>query len=496
MISFFVILFVLIVIYIFVSGDFLTEGFDPMNHMPSHTVHIPSNKVPVLVPPPPATTDTANKAITKTLTDSSNCNTMSGKAIVNPYLLPGDIPVAPYQQIGATNPLPYQDTSLIKANRQQLISLLELLKGFLAFEAQELSEKSDPTIQLPLATARSDFQVLQSEVSVLNRNPGVQSTITLSHLNDMNSNLAFLQQQVRLMGSAGTLQGPIYQFTEEGFQGSYTPKGPPATLENLEAFVARIQGEIIRLSASGTTDPTMVSRVAALTKMQNDVQTIIDQVNKGTLLSVEIPIRKDDIDKALPILGKPSEPLPQLLKAAKLPAGFANALPSNIQKDPDTMREISKLVDKYSDQIVKGITATFQVKYTPTESHQGTSTIDQTGFPSLNDLANVSNAKFSPHDSGAPVTDRLAALPAQAGRGPSHFDWKQRAKEIEAQIKKRGLKPTDFGIMQEGTKVSTDFSWKGYARMICTRLQATTDPSLPETCGCPPMNWKGWRISK
>ena len=491
MIPFFVLLFVLIVIYLFASSDAM-EGFDPMNQMPSHTVKVPVSKVPVLVPPPPATTDTANKAITKTLTDSSNCNTMTGKATVSPRLVPGDIPVAPYQQIGATNPLPYQDTTLIKANRQQLISLLELLKGFLAFEAQELSEKSDPTIQLPLATARSDFQVLQNEVSVLNRNPGVQPTITLSHLNDMNSNLAFLQQQVRLMGSAGTLQGPIYQFTEEGFQGTQGP----ATLEDLEAFVTRIQGEILRLSASGTTDPTMTSRVAALTQMKNDVQTIVDQVNKGTLMRVEIPIMKDDIDKALPILGKPSEPLPQLLKAAKLPAGLANALPSNVQKDPDTMREISKLVDKYGDQIVKGITATFQVKYAPAESHQRNSTIDQTGFPSLNDLANVSNAKFIPNDSGAPVTDRLAALPAQAGRGPSHFDWKQRAKEIEAQIKKRGLKPADFGMMQEGSKISADFSWKGYARMICTRLQATTDPSLPETCGCPPMNWKGWRISK
>lgn len=495
MIPFFVLLFVLIVIYLFASSDAM-EGFDPMNQMPSHTVHMPVNKVPVLVPPPPATTDTVNKAITKTITESSNCNTMTGKATVSPRLVPGDIPIAPYQQIGATNPLPYQDTTLIKANRQQLISLLELLKGFLAFEAQELSEKSDPTIQLPLATARSDFQVLQSEVSVLNRNPGVQPTITLSHLNDINSNLAFLQQQVRLIGSAGSIQGPIYQFTDEGFQGS---QSGPASLEDLEAFIARIQGEILRLSASGTTDPIMTSRIAALTQMKNDVQTIVDQVNKGTLMRIEIPIMKDDIDKALPNLGKPNEPLPQLLKAAKLPAGLANALPSNVQKDPDTMREISKLVDKYGDQIVNGITATFQVKYAPAESKHNNSTIEHTGFPSEGDLANVSNTKFIPHDSGVPVTDRLASLPAQAGRGPSHFDWKQRAKEIESQIKKRGLKPADFGVMPEGpegSKVSTDFSWKGYARMICTRLQATTDPSLPETCGCPPMDWKGWRISK
>ena len=94
------------------------------------------------------------------------------------------------------------------------------------------------------------------------------------------------------------------------------------------------------------------------------------------------------------------------------------------------------------------------------------------------------------------VTDPLAMLPMEAGRGnASHFDWKQRSKEIEDQVKKRGLRPVDFGINPKihDSDRSRDFSWKGYAKMICTRLQATMDPSLPETCGCPPLDWKGWR---
>jgi hypothetical protein len=124
------------------------------------------------------------------------------------------------------------------------------------------------------------------------------------------------------------------------------------------------------------------------------------------------------------------------------------------------------------------------------------STIDKTGFPSMSDLDNISNAKFTPMDSGMPVTDQMAPTPMDAGRGPSHFDWKARSKQIEQQVKKRGLNPSDFGIMPPQTKVSEDFSWKGYARMICTRLQATMDPSLPVTCGCPPLDWSGWRISK
>jgi hypothetical protein len=99
-------------------------------------------------------------------------------------------------------------------------------------------------------------------------------------------------------------------------------------------------------------------------------------------------------------------------------------------------------------------------------------------------------------DNGKKITDRMAPLPSDAGRGPSHFDWEKRAKDIESQIVKRGLNPKDFGLRDPKIKVSEGFSWKGYARMICNRLQATPDPGLPETCGCPPLDWPGWRIAK
>ena len=427
-----------------------------------------------------------------------------------PSSLPGQLPASPYQQLAVTNPLPYQDTTMIKANRQQLVNLLELLKGFLAFEAQELSERSDPAIQLPLQTARSDFHTLQSEVEVLNRNPGIQSTLTLSHVNEIASNLSYLQRQVRLMGSAGSLQGPIDEFTASLREGFANPSpnanaaNANATAADLQAFLARLQGEIARLSQSGTTDPIVKARVTALTQMKAELQELVTQLNAGSLRPADVPVKKSDLEHALPILGRPNEPLPQLLKAAKLPAGLANALPSAVQKDPATMRKISELVDKYADTLVNGVSATFQVKYTsPREAEAAraaASQIDKTGFPSLADLDNVSNMKFMPAsvDGGRAVTDRLAALPSEMGRGPApaRFDWKERAKAIEEQVKKRGLKPADFGIMPPNTKVSEDFSWKGYTKMICTRLQTTMDPALPETCGCPPMDWKGWRMNQ
>lgn len=493
MFAFLLLLFSLVVIFCFTS---VSEGFNPVNQVPSHQVNIPTNKIPPPVPSPPATTKDFN---------------------VEPSSLPGQLPVASYEQIAAMSPLPYQDTTLIKANRQQLVSLLELLKGFLSFEAQEIAERSDPTIQLPLNTARSDFDILQSQVQVLNRNPGLQSNITLTQLNEIASNLAYLQRQVRLIGTAGALQGPTYEFTKsiEGFEntqtgsttdstsGGQSDNSDPelATKEDLERFVARLKAEIIRLMANATTDPEYRARVGALTQLKNDVESIIEQVNSGILMPSEIPIMKQEIDRAFPKLSNISEPIPDIFKRLGIENSFlANLFPKSISNDPSSMREINKLVDKYADTVVNGISASFNVKYTsPRDAERNrkkNSTIDKTGFPSLNDLMNVSNNKFIPADNDMAVTDRLAARPMDCGRGPAQFDWKERAKQIEDQIKKRGLKGSDFGIMPDNSKVSQDFSWKGYCKMICTRLQATMDPGLPETCGCPPMDWKGWRIAK
>jgi SepF-like predicted cell division protein (DUF552 family) len=505
MFAFLALLFILLVIYFYTSTRLVQpfvvkEGFNPMNRSSPHMVNIPVDKIPV------------------------QAQSIPDNGPTKPYTEPGQLPVAPYQQIAVMSSLPYQDTALIKANRQQLVSLLEMLKGFLAFEAQEISERSDPTIQLPLNNARSDFHVLQSAVEVLNRNPGLQPTMTLSHLNDIASNLAFLQQTVRLSGAAGQIQGPIYEFTQpvrqsnEGFQNqksknmdtvnngvttaddSTQPSHDPVSLDDLLDFSSKIQCEIERLSSSATTDPVVTARVASLTKMKNDVDNIATQVRTGNLLTTDVPIMKSTIKNALPLLSKPSEPLPQIIKELRLPPGMANLLPSNLQKDPDTTRQISKLLDKYVNKIVDGVSATFSIDYKPPSEREArrSSTIDIIGFPSTADLANVTNDNMSGGtraENFLSITDPTAAFPQDAGRGPAHFDWRQRAKEIEGQVKARGLNPEDYGIIKKngGEKKSRDFSWKGYARMICTRLQATMDPGLPETCGCPPMDWNGWR---
>ena len=95
MFAFLALLFVLTVIYLFTASSKLNEGFNPVNTSPSHVVNIPVNVIPPAVPPPPA----------RNIDDTN----------VKPSDLPGSLPVAPYEQIAAMSPLPYQDTTLIKA---------------------------------------------------------------------------------------------------------------------------------------------------------------------------------------------------------------------------------------------------------------------------------------------------------------------------------------------------------------------------------------------
>ena len=444
--------------------------------------------------------------------------------------LPGGLLAGPYEQIARNTPLPYQDPSLQKTNRTRILKALEDVKGFLAFEAPEIEDKSDPTIQLPLQTLRGDFARLEDEARVLQRNPGLQPDMTETHIAEIESNLAFLQRQVRLIGvnrpfgdyqwdkiALGSGSGSTIR--PEGFQNPGQADAPgidksdhpeandPASAEDLKAFAVRLQAEIMRLTASGTTDPVIAARVGNLTQMKQQVQQVLTQLETGQILPSEVPIMRLDIDKALPVLSDPSEPLPQILKQFALPAGWANLLPSNVANDPHVARKINGLVDKYADDLVKGtsVSATFNVKYTsPREAAAAAaSTIASTGFPSSADLAAVASApQFKLADQGTPSGGLPEALPSPfGGIRPilpepkiGHFDWKTRAKQIEDQVRRRGLNPTDFGILPAGAHIPTDFSWKGYTQMMCSRLQATPDPGLPETCGCPPSEWPGWKL--
>jgi len=503
MLAFLVVLVILLIIYTYTTKG--AEGFSSTYSCPpSHTVKIPENATPKPVDSLPAT----NPVVASSL--------------------PGELMGAPYQQIARTSPLPYQDPSLVKTTRQRILDTLESVKGFLAFEAQEIEDRSDPSIQLPLQNTRADFARLQDEANLLQRNPGIQPDMTDLQINEIEANLAYLQRQVRLIGVNK-------KFGDDKWEGFVNPSsgatgtmgadmdksesGNPATEAELVGFTMRIQGEIMRLSASGTNDPIVQARITNLTQMKQQVDTIIEKLQSGALLSTEVPITAGDIQKALPVLGNLNEPLPQMLKALQLPAGLANMLPSNVANNPETARQINSLIDKYASDFIQGASASVTVNVNYASERQAdiarargqqgqqargqdngdlkkktaTSSIDRTGFPSQYDLDQVASSSTVDSKDDDTIRPFHSNDPRYEGRNePAQFNWKERALAIQEQVRQRGLNANDFGILPKNAKVSNDFSWKGYAQMVCTRLGATMDPGLPETCGCPPMDWKGW----
>ena len=458
---------------------------------------------------------------------------------VNPSNLPGPLPSAPYEQIARNSPYPYQNPALLRTTRQRILNSLQNLQGFLGFQAQELDNNADPNIQLPLQMARSDFQRLNAEANVLQRNPGLPPQLTELDMAQINDNVAYLQREAELIGVNRPFQSSAHDIDLEGFvsqTGSLNPgrvegfvnhPGPgrvegfeeqqplpaassesqePASEQSLQSFSSRIQGEVMRLSASGTTDPVVQARIGNLTKMKTGVDEVVHQLQTGALLPLEVPIMSADIDNALPVLSKMTEPLPQILNKLQLPAGLANMLPSSITRDPATTRQIGTLLSRYAQSFLDGASAsaTFSVNYTPPSMRPSdSSTLTATGFPSQSDVEQVSaDSSLTSMDAPQKVTDPYAADPRAEGRtppaaaaGPGHFDWKTRTRQITAQIKRRGMNPDDFGALNEAELVRTappDFSWKGYTQMICTRLRAVDMDKMDEMCGCPPSSWKGW----
>jgi hypothetical protein len=433
-----------------------------------------------------------------------------------PSDLPGPLPIAPYQEIGSNLPSPYKEPSLIKTTRQRILNSLETVKAFLAFQAQELDDKSDPSIQLPLQTARGDFKRLESEANVLQRNPGLTPQMTVLDIAQIEDNLAYLQREAELIGVNRPFQSNSHDADLEGFE-NVPAASAPASLEELNDFSERIQKAILLLAQSGTTDPIVQARIGNLTKMKTDVDTVIQKLNSGAMMAADVPIMESDVKNALPALGDVTKSLPNVIKDIK----------KDNYGDGSAMNTIAKFLTSYGPQIIENSSLKLDLSmgYSPQQQHQangkvpgqkrpkGKSTLADTGFPSNADMDSVAsgcdmNGMGEGNEMGnADATDPYAMDPRAEGRSvaqerlfpinknpSSSFDWKQRVGDIIGQIQRRQMNPADFGAMPATTKVSDQFSWKGYAKMICTRLMAAEPNRLDEMCGCPPSQWKGWGV--
>jgi hypothetical protein len=400
-----------------------------------------------------------------------------------PYTEPStQILSAPIGQTSDVTSRPFQDPALDKSKYVILYSLLQDMHGFKAFELEKLEDTSDPAISLPLNTFRGDLQRLEDEVAFLNRNPGIDTTLTVEDVHEIRVNLTYLQKKARAMNS-GTI---------EGFEDSTA--SPKATLDDLKDTNTKISVEIARLQASGTTDPSFQARVNILVKIQQQIGNYITQLQNNTLQPADVPITKENLKNFLPQISNPSSPVTQFLNSIQAPTSMSNLFPAYVGGDISGAALANILLQNYG----KGLSWDINMKYSPADGSALNATTNvgtqqfQLGSPQLQ-MPPSTRGAFDQAIAQIQKGETSGVRPTLPEPPTQQFNWKDRSSQICESVRLRGLDPADFGCLANVSKVGQDFSWRGYAKMVCNRLKTTLDEGLPETCGCPPVDWPGWK---
>jgi len=303
----------------------------------------------------------------------------------------------------------------------------------------------------------------------------------------------------------------------------------PITPDQLTLLIQKVAIEITRLQASGTTDPVLRARVQVFEKIMKKLEEIRDNLQCGSLDPRDIPIKLQDYNKFLPAIGNSSAGIAGLLSKSGYSSlsSLFNAYDSGDVKGPQIA---AQLFETYADSLLNGLS--YQVNYTsPNEvaARQAEAIISQAslggrayaGQSGVMDTGHPMTCKGSRGDFDKKI--RQLDMDEFEGRHPRHnsqyfddndydgeyerimgpptnprgakFDWKERSVNICKNVKLMGLDPKDFGCDDDSKDPlrSNDFSWRGYAQMVCTRLATHSDPAMPVQLGCPPVSWKGWR---
>ena len=178
------------------------------------------------------------------------------------------------------------------------------------------------------------------------------------------------------------------------------------------------------------------------------------------------------------------------------------------------------LFETYADSLMNGLSYNFNVTYTSPndvkvqqakatawDAQRALGIMDQAGGTGVNTThpATVDGARgkfdetvrrmdIAGFQSGQAAVGSGQRPPSVQPTKIGSFDWKKKAEEVATNIQRAGFDPQEFGALPRGTRVSSDFSWRGHTRMVCARLATHQDPGFPEQMGCPPVNWKGWKL--
>ena len=254
---------------------------------------------------------------------------------------------------------------------------------------------------------------------------------------------------------------------------------------------------------------------------------MISEVTSGTRKLKDLPIRRSDIANFLPAMKNMNTAIPELIKESGMNS-FLNSLFPKFGLGDISGSVIGKaMFDAYGKDFFNNLSWDIGFSYKGKAEQE---IAKNRASAAANTLANTTSgqsyddrmaaAAEGPSGNAAPpnsdrgllssvvsseggmspsyVSAGIGGAPAIAGKGapgpPATFDWKERSKQICGQINARGMDPNDFGCLADPDKMNREsFSWRGYTRMVCDRLNTVYDTSVPFLCGCPPQTWPGWR---
>jgi hypothetical protein len=410
-----------------------------------------------------------------------------------------DLPSAPIASLAETNSRPQTDPAMEKATVAMINELKQDMDGFHKNEYPHIKDRSDPAINLPLTRFQGDYQRLKDELSVLKMNPGIPAQVSVQEVSDIGANLRYLQRTYRDLANVElvpTTDLPYSRVGAEGFaEGFATDDGTkPITLAQLKLLQTSISAETMRLQASGSTDPIIGARVRVFTNIGNTVNDLVTKVSNGNMGEADIPITVNDYAKFLPALGDSSAGIGGLLSDNGLGA-LSNLFNAYDAGDASGSQVAAALFQAYAKQMGDGLS--FNVSYTsPNElaKDQALATYAKAyGASMAGTVTQGSRGEFERTIQSIDAFESGLRPASNPSGNPGKFDWKARADAIAENISRAGMNPADFGCLEKGAAVSPGYSWRGHAKMICSRLSTNADPAIPEQMGCPPVSWKGWR---
>uniref|UniRef100_A0A6C0JVA7 Uncharacterized protein n=1 Tax=viral metagenome TaxID=1070528 RepID=A0A6C0JVA7_9ZZZZ len=338
--------------------------------------------------------------------------------------------------------------------------------------------------------------------------------------------LAFFKN---LLSTQGSPSGGPSGAASGSASGRPSPSGGPSgsatlTLAQLITLQTNILATITRLTSSGSTNPLLTQRINVLEIVLHNVDSFITQINRGTLKEADIPITLAAYNAFLPFVDPTKslqldQPLPNLIRYTGASSALMSLFPYYMNGDVSGAELARSLFDKYAAGLFNETSYEIGLKFNH-KSESERRIAESVARAALNPIVRPFGDKYdedyhgkAPANSGerGEMEKHIASMSGSTdGKGtasknknlndgaavstvPAVLDWKARSQQICDQISKRGLDPNDYGCLKNTKAVDENFSFRGYARMICSRLGTNYDPGIPDLCGCPPPTWPGWR---